>query len=122
MDILRNPEGAVQSLIPHPPAQAQGSSLVFDLATTCVEVVDHSYGTTDPAIWTGVIRTLEERLTQSGAIPDFADAVSFVRKWQLYFRSLRADNEVPESKRQEVRVEASDLSKMLKGWLAQRRR
>jgi hypothetical protein len=122
MDVLRDPTGALQRLAPPARPQAeQGAGLVFDLAQICVEVVDHSYAPTDAATWSNVILTLESRLTEIGAIPNLADAVAFVRKWQLYFNALPPGEGVPERKRYEMRVEASDLSKVLKGWVSQSR-
>jgi hypothetical protein len=118
MEILRNPDAALQKLLARKQSQ-QGAALVFDLAQICVEVVDHSYATTDPATWIQVIASLEGRLCESGAIPKFSEAVNFVGKWRLYFNSLHQSEEVPQEKREEVRIEVSDLSKMLKGWLAQ---
>jgi hypothetical protein len=106
---------------PQPAARAsmagQGRSRVaFDVSQNLVELLDMCHlKITDPNGFRQKITEIRSLFQSAGAIPGDAQITAFTEKWYQFFRTLRAE-EVPLSKIEELKIEASDCNIWARDW------
>jgi hypothetical protein len=116
-DFNQPPAAAPRPAAAPVPTADQGSTRVaFDVSQNLVELLDMCHlKIRDPNGFRQKITEIRSLFQSVGAIPGNAQITAFTEKWYQFFRTLRVE-EVPLSKIDELKIEASDCNIWAREW------